>query len=305
VGHIPSFLKIEDDNVKRILTPTYRAYEGKYRSQATFTTPLGMAEYLAMTMPFIMHYMLTAKRLTVKIAAAISVPFLLYVILISGSRLGVVGFGVSILIYGLVWGILRWRRSPDVIGPAIVLAYPIVFAVAIAASLFVGKIRTHVWGGGAQLPSTLARITQWKMGIPKILSNPIGHGIGTGGQVLGYVDPSGNGTIDSYYLLILLEFGFFGFIIYYGLIVASIYYSLRSVLTTKNLDSELALLAPIGISLSAFLVTKAVFSNTDNHSLAFMMMGMVGALVYRARQGETRQRVAAPSKAPNLSRVAT
>ena len=74
VGHIPSFLKINDESVARALAGSERAGVGRYRAQATFGTPLGLAEYLAITLPFVLHF--TTRRFSggVRLAAAISIP---------------------------------------------------------------------------------------------------------------------------------------------------------------------------------------------------------------------------------------
>ncbi len=294
VGHIPSFLQIEDPSVLRILTPSYRAYTTDYRAQSTFSNSLAMAEYLALTMPFIIHYLINSTRLATRVAAGLSIPFLLIVILSSGSRLGVVGFGLSIMIYGLIWALLRWRRDrSDLIGATAVFAYPLVLAAAGTAILFVGRLHKAFLGGGAQNPSTLARLTQWKMGIPVILHNPIGHGVGRAGDALGYVDPSGIVTIDTYYLAVLLEYGVIGFIVFYGMFVAGIYYSFRWSMRLPGKDSELSLLIPLGIALTSYLVIRGVFAQTDNQYLVYMMFGMICALACRAGDAMNKARVGA------------
>ncbi len=293
-GHIPGFLQIEDPNVVRILSPSYRAYTTDYRAQATFSNSLAMAEYLALTMPFIIHYLINSTRFATRVAAGLSIPFLLLVILSSGSRLGVVGFGLSIMIYGLIWALLRWRRDrSDLIGATVVFVYPFIMAAAGVAILFVGRLHKAFLGGGAQNPSTLARLTQWKMGIPVILHNPIGHGVGRAGEALGYVDPSGLVTIDTYYLAVLIEYGVVGFLVFYGMFVAGIYYSFRWSMRMPDKDSELSLLVPLGIALSSYLVIRGVFAQTDNQYLVYMMFGMICALVYRAGDAMNKARVGA------------
>src|SRR3546814_19590484 len=47
VGHVPSFLKIQDPVVQRVLEGSARAATGIHRIQATYTTSLGFAEFLA------------------------------------------------------------------------------------------------------------------------------------------------------------------------------------------------------------------------------------------------------------------
>src|SRR3546814_1294481 len=48
VGHVPSFLKIQDPVVQRVLEGSARAATGIHRIQATYTTSLGFAEFLAL-----------------------------------------------------------------------------------------------------------------------------------------------------------------------------------------------------------------------------------------------------------------
>jgi hypothetical protein len=48
-------------------------------------------------------------------------------------------------------------------------------------------------------------------------------------------------------------------------------------------DEEVAMIAPAGIALVNFFVTKSVFSEEGNHYLVFIIMGLVVALSYRIR----------------------
>jgi hypothetical protein len=284
-GHIPSFLKIDDENVRGVLLGGGRAFTNKYRAKATFTTSLGLAEYMALTAPFIIHYVLNGKTLVMRAAAGASVPFVIVVILASGSRLGMVGIGLAVAIYGLVWALLRRRRHPgDLLASAITYAYPAFSVIGLLAILFVGRLHKMFLGGGAQTSSTEARITQWHMGIPLIIRNPFGYGIGRGAETLGYFDPGGTLTIDSYYLLILLEYGVVGFIVYYGMFAVAIVTGLHWGIKLSEQESEESLLIPSAIAMAAFLVIKGVFSNTDNHSTAFISLGMICALVHRSKQ---------------------
>src|SRR3546814_17491064 len=55
VGHIPSFLKVNDPVIAAVLDGSRRSSDGLYRVQTTYTTSLSSAEFLAMVMPFITH----------------------------------------------------------------------------------------------------------------------------------------------------------------------------------------------------------------------------------------------------------
>ena len=297
--HIPSFLKVEDDNVLLALAGAHRL-SGVYRAQSTFTTPLGLGEYMALTLPFVGHYAVVSRNLAMRALAVASAGLILLVTIASGARLGVIGCLLGALLYVIAWALLKWRRErTSLLGTATVLAYPVMFLGAIAASFFVGRIHNVVWGDGSQDTSNQARIDQWIMGIPKVLSHPEGYGIGMGATTLGY-HPYDITTIDNYYLCVMLEVGIAGFIFYYGMLALSIYYSAKTIWKRKSLAGEAGLLAPIAIALTIFFIEKSVFSEQDNHPLVFMLMGMIAALVARSRREENAG-AAKPAQAPALS----
>lgn len=292
-GHIPSFLKIQDETVNRILSGAYRF--GLYRAQSTFSTPLGLAEFMALVVPFVMHFAAGSYKTWVRMAAGLSIAFILYVVLLTDARLGLIGFILGVLIYLAGWSVLRWQRDQtSMLAPAIVFSYPILFTLAVASTFLVGRIHEKIWGSGQYDYSNEGRTAQVQAGLPMIVTHPLGHGIGMGADALGYSNNAGTVTIDSYYLLIGLEYGFLGFIFYYAMFGAAIYYAVRYTLitNTKLKDKEYEFLFPLGISLINFVVIKSIFSNDDNHPLAFALMGAVVGLVYRSRKA-----MAAPATA--------
>jgi O-Antigen ligase len=282
-GHIPSFLKVEDESVQRILASGGRAATGLYRVQTKFTTPLGFAEFLALSAPFVLHIAMTARQWWHRVLAGITFPLIFWTIVNTDSRLGAVGFFMTFLLYMLVWSSLRWYRNRDsLFGPAITLAYPAVLAAFIAATFAVGRLRAMVWGTGAQSFSTQAREDQLAMAIPKVIRAPWGHGIGQGADSLGYTNLAGVLTIDSYYISVAMEFGVIGFLLYFGMLLVGVVQSGRYMLVAKGRDEMI--LAPAAIALLNFFVIKSVFSQQENHPLVFAILGMSVALIWRVKQ---------------------
>ena len=280
-GHIPGFLRIEDESVQRMLSGGSRSGVG-YRTQATYSTSLGLAEFMALTTPFLLYFLLGKFRPFVRIAAALSLPFVFLVIMLTDARLGVVGFFIACMLYLVFWGAMRWRYiKASLIGPAIVLAYPAIFTAFMTATIFVGRLRVMVWGGGQHAVSNDARSEQLAAGLPLIAKNPFGYGVGQGGETLGFRTPSGALTIDNYYLLIALDYGVLGFILYYGTILVAIGYGTKAALQQQTLQRELGLVTPLSIALTSFFIIKSIFSQTENHPIAFMMLGMICALTFR------------------------
>ncbi len=282
-GRIPSFLKIEDEQVQRVIAGIARASTGVYRVTSKFGISLGLGEFLAMALPFILHLMVTTRRGWVRFGTAASLPLIFFISLKTDSRLAFIGFFVSLLLYGFAWAVTFWRRNPrNVLAPAIVLAYPFLISAFLALSFLWRRLEVLVWGGGAQQSSTDSRKTQYEMGMHILMKNPIGHGMGEGASSLGYVSRGGILTIDTYYLAVALEYGIIGFFIYYGMFAYATWRAGRVGFETR--DPDVMFLMPVSIAFINFLIIKSVFSQQENHSLAFILLGITISLLWRHRQ---------------------
>ena len=295
-NHVPSFLKVDDAVAQIILQASVRGATGLYRAKATFSTALGLSEFMALLVPFAIHYATNTYRLPVRIFGAAMIPILFFVIRLTDSRLGLVGFLISFLLYLLLWSMRRFRRNRrDLLAATVVYAYPAFFLASVGAVLTFHKLNVLVFGGGAQADSNEARKLQLVMGVPKILLNPLGHGPGMSGTAMGY----GEGqfvTVDNYYLTAGLEYGVIGLACFFTMFLTAIGLGAKyAVQTAHRRDSEMYLLAPLAVALAEFLVIKSVFSQEDNHSLLFLFLGMTVALVARAREDLRREQEMAGS----------
>jgi hypothetical protein len=294
--HIPSILRIEDPAVQRTLAGAARAATGIHRVAATTTHPLIFAEYLGLVVPFAVHFALQRYPIYARVAAALSIPLLFFVVLLTDSRLGLGASLLSIVAYFLFWAALRWRQTrKSLFAPAIVLSYPLIFAAFMAATFFVGRLRNEVWGNGATQASNDSRMEQWTTGVQRVLHQPFGYGIGRSADVLGFTNGEGTLSIDTYYLSIVLEYGLLGFVVYFGMFLRAIYIGGRAGIS-QHASGELLLLIPLTISLVNFVVVKSVLSAEANHPMVYMMLGAVMALTARVQQAEEAAK-AAP-KAP-------
>jgi hypothetical protein len=282
---IPSFLRVEDPTIIGLLKGNTRRFTNIYRSQTTFESPLGFGEFIALVFPFVLHIMLMDYRKSIRIGAGLTGGFFIFVALLSGSRSAVLGAIVATMLTFGVWGFMRWRSNKEsVLGPALVMSYPFVGALVLASTFFVGRIRNRVWGGAETVSSTQARIGQWDKGIPLIIKNPFGHGTGNAGPILDYRLPSGQLVIDSYFLKILLDWGVVGFLVFFGMIAAGIFYALRIGLSNDRADKDISMAIPAAISLFTWVTIKYVNAEESNHPIIFMMLGMITALTYRQSQ---------------------
>jgi O-Antigen ligase len=280
-NRIPSFFKIQSELVEAILIGGARSATGAYRVQSIFTTSLNFAEFLALSTPFVIHFMVTAKRQWVQAGFLLYLPFSFWVIFKTDSRLGIIGFFASIFVYLLIWGVKRWRRdSHGLIAPAVVIAYPVVISGFFALTLIWRRLEVMVWGGGPQQASNEARRLQWTGAIRELKEWPLGNGLGNAGELVGYLDAAGRLSLDSYFITILLDFGIFGAIAFFGMFLIAIFKAAKVGLETN--DEETELLIPVGIMLMVFLIIKGVLSQEDNHTLVFVALGAAVALYHRA-----------------------
>jgi len=285
-GHIPSFLKIEDPAVQRILSGQTRAGVDIYRVQSKFSTSLGFAEFMAMVTPFIIHIMVTERNRLIRIATAPVLILTFWFLVQTDSRLGMAGYLLSFMSDLFAWAFRQWRTKPgSTLAGLVVFSYPAIFGLFIAATLTVPRLHRMVWGSGQHQFSTNARADQYASGIPIVSSHPWGHGLG---QIVrrfsALVNLAGVLTIDTYYLAIALEVGILGFLAFYGMIILS---SLKSaILSLKSKRAETLLLVPMSIFFINFLIIKSVFSQIENHPLMFFMMGLSLALIHQIKKGE-------------------
>lgn len=282
-GHIPSFLKIEDEMVARVLSGASRAAIGEHRVQGKFTTPLGMAEFMALVTPFVIHFAANGRNLLERIAATLTLPLILFVIDKTDSRLGVVGFILATFGYLFFWMLRRWQRDRgSLFAPLIVAAYPAMMAILLVASFFVTRLKNAIWGGGAYEASTVARQNQMAEGLDIVIRQPWGHGIGRAAETLGYTNLDGFVTIDTYYVSIAIEAGIIGFFAYYGAFVAAMLAGAKCLMRAGDIE-ETSWLLPALLSLGNFFVIKSILSQQENHPLAFAMLGLVVALIHQVR----------------------
>jgi hypothetical protein len=293
-GHVPGFLKISDPSVAAIMQGQMRAYTGRYRVQGTFDFSIALGEYVAVVFPFVFNALGTSPRVEVRRAALATIPFMFFIAFLTNSRSGMLGSIIGMMLYLFCWGVLKWKRDrASIVGPALVIAYPVIGVIFLASTLFVGRLKRVVWGGAEANASTEGRVVQWRMGWPLISKRPWGYGIGRSGETLNFHQPNGLLTIDSYYLTVFLEYGVVGFVVYYGMLLTLAALGFRYGFANPEKEGETQMLIPISISLLVFMFIKSVFSQQDNHPLIFMLMGMSVALIYRVRKSIAAKKAAA------------
>jgi O-antigen ligase len=231
-----------------------------------------------------MHWAVGRYPLIQRLLGLVMIPVVYVIVRTTDARLGVLGYLISILTYVLFWSLIRWRqRINDLVSAALIYAYPAAFLTLLALSMVVHKIHVLIFGGGAQSASNMQRQEQYRMALPALLKNPIGHGTNQAGVAMGY----GAGdfiAVDSYYISVALDYGVIGLVLYVGMFVIVIASAISAMLHfTRGEERELTMLIPLAACLSAFIMIRGVFSQPDIHPMIFTLLGMAVALVARAR----------------------
>lgn len=301
LDYLPPGFGADSEVLTRIIQGTFRA-EG-YRVQGSFSVSLLYAEFLVLVLPFALFAFIDGRSVMLRSSGLVVALAILPAVYLSGSRLGMVGAITVFLCLALFFVFRKWREDRrSMLGPFLIMMTP--FGLLAFAGLYVSspRLRAMTLGGGEHQASTDSRIEMWWMGLPRILERPLfGHGSGLGAETLGFTNPAGILTIDSYWLSALLEFGLVGALALLAMLVWTIKAGFLAYLQPKRGINELG--APIAVALIAFLIIKLVLSQSDNHVFVFVMMAMMVAIRTDLEADAVLSHVTEPamaSKSPSL-----
>lgn len=283
LDHIPSFMTVDQAYLVNVLKSQGRAGTDIYRAHGPFTVSLVCAEYLAIVFPFLIHEMITAPGIVRKVLMFTGSIAVLVAMWLTNARSAMVGFFLALFLYGGFAAYRFWKRErQSLLGVSTLAMMPIVAVAFLCLAITWPRLHNMTFGGAQHQPSSIAREVQWAMGWPKILHNPVGYGVGRSGQVLGYSNLGGQLTIDTYYLSVLLEYGFVGFAAFVTVFFGQLFVGLR--LYLRALPGTESLSGPISIALLNFIVIKAVSSTEFNMPLVFVLLGFMIAIAWRQNQ---------------------
>lgn len=280
--HIPAFLSIDPEVLQTLQDARQRG--GAVRATGIYLTAVGYAEFIAMAVPLFLFAVMHAPTVRRFIIALGLLYLLFHVGLATQSRTAMVGFTVAVPAFLGIWALRRFTREAarrDIIGPAFVWLAPAIIGAFAASVLFVGRIRVRVLGGSSHRKSNEGRERQWDMATPEILQNPLGYGLGRIESVVPFYNSAGVFTIDSYPIILLVEYGVLGFLVFVGLMLACIYWGIRIYIRADRMEELLA--GAFAVSLIVFLVTRTVVATGPTPTLAFALCGLITGLYWRTR----------------------
>jgi len=280
---LPPWLRADEAMYAKLFEPSYRPYTDNYRVRGILGNALYTAEYMAIAFPFVIYALTRAKRPLYMLLLAAGTLATMMTMYFTGSRSAMVGIVITFAIYPLLEALRARRQRPtSLFANTVMYAYPFFAGILAAVILFWRRAHVAVLGGGQHEGSNDARTVQWEMGWPKIISHPFGQGSGSSGEVLGYFTPGGvMPTVDSYFLTLLLEYGFLGLAFFFALFALAIWGAARAYIYAR--DEESLLLAPLAIAFTNFLVIKSAASTESSFPIVFMLLGVSFVLVARVR----------------------
>ncbi|WP_375291702.1 O-antigen ligase family protein [Qipengyuania sp.] len=282
-NHIPSFLAVSDPAMQDLLTPVFR--EGDYRVTGPFSVSLCFAEFLSLTMPFILTEVFFAKTFTRRALALALDALVLAAILTTQARTGVIGATIAHLTFGGLWAFRTWRSKPnDILGPFLGVSAVLGGIAFLFALMFVPAVYIRLLGGGSTQYSNEGRTAQLDKAWDLIFGQgAVGYGPGQGAIVLDYRNLAGLLSIDIGYLRIVLDSGIIG-LIAYVVIFGGLFFRMirRSLENTPNAQIYMALTACFGI----WLVSRLVLAQNDNSSFLYILVGAAISLSASIKIGD-------------------
>lgn len=281
--YLPTWLWGDVELVSELLSSSARAGTEQYRVRGTTLVALYYAEYLAMIFPVGLFLLWKAKGIFKKLLVMAALMLMAVVMFLTGSRTAMAGILVAIVafIFFAAW-LLRAKNQSSLGATATLVAYPAMVAVVGVLLLTWNRMRVMILGGGQHQSSDFARDVQWANGFDILLRNPLGHGTMQSAEVLGYTNPSGEVTIDTYFLSVMLDYGVIALPIFVAMFSIPVWLA-WTVSRKKWQDEEIEWMIPIGISLLNFVIIKSVLSSESNMPVAFVLLGFAVALAGRMR----------------------
>lgn len=281
-NHIPSFLRVDDPAMTNLLDSAFRA--GDYRVVGTFSVPLCYAEFMALTLPFFLHYILFGKNRLYKFILLGCDALVITAILLTQARVGIVGIMVTHGIYGFIWSIRFWRTNKDsLFGPALALTYPVGLVFFALAMTFIGRLRGMWMGGATEGASTLGRLAQAEKFPEVFVHRPLfGYGPSQGAKALNFRNPAGELSIDSGLLNIPLSYGAIGAALYFGMFIYMLIMGMKLAFNAR--DEEISHAMPAAVAVAFWLVSRIVLAQDDNSSFMYMMLATLVALSYQQKK---------------------
>ncbi|OSZ62741.1 hypothetical protein CAP39_14845 [Sphingomonas sp. IBVSS1] len=272
--NIPSFMRIDEDWLARILSPQARIGDTRYRIRSTFPVVLYYTLYLSLVMPMVL-YAMTRMTGRFRILGLGLIVLVLHTAWFANARTAIIALIVPLVCFSVMTvarsianGSRRDALKFGIRGMMVLMAVGMLGGVLATSH----RAQMYVFGGKQHAGSNLAREKQWANAWAQLAKNPVGVGLGNSIEIVG-VDVRGKKIVDSLYINMLVDLGYLGFIAYFGMFLRCAWLGVRCFLRAANEYEEYAGAAAVG--LIGYTINCSVVSNTDSAYLAFLFCGLI------------------------------
>jgi hypothetical protein len=262
--------------------------DGVFRAQGSHTHPLSLGEHLAMSAPFALAFLLSARRFKARAFWSAALITIVLAAVATNSRGAMLVMALTLAAMGALLGyrflsraaVSRWRPLAGLIA-AVGLALSPVMAVG-AYAVIAGK------GGASAANSTQSRVDQIEMAWPKIMKRPVGgYGTGRSARVLGYWGRTL--TVDNYYLTLALDLGLPGPLTLLAMMIA---WSAASIRRSRRSHPALGVVFVAAAAAAASIaISRSITSQTGNLAIVFFMIAAFAGSSVSFSRRKSRNRV--------------
>lgn len=264
----------ESGRVAAGLVPKIR--DGFHRLQTSFEHPLVFGQYLSISIPILMYFVLkNDNRLIGKIMAFGALLITFFLIYMTGSRSSL---AISVLI-----GVLMTTFSPLLVNKfrmdiKMILRVIGISMLACVACYFLFMVIPDIITSRTAETANSSDAREYMLlhGLPYVASSPlVGYGPGSSPFLAGVMVTGGFYSIDNFYLSLALDsglFALFGFAVSVGY---SIWILCKAFILPTSSDLRLMTFC-LGLSAAMYACTLIVLSINSNNYIYFILLALAG-----------------------------
>lgn len=257
---------------------------GVYRVQASFNHPLLLAQFLSVTLPVLMLTTWSDHSRFVRLAGwgvMLVLPGVLWATQ-TRTALGVSAFiGASAVLLMTLYSIRRREVGTD--RHSMQAAILLMFLAALGAAIIAFAVQLALGRTSEETSSSQARVEMLERAVKGMQDQPlIGDGPGVGGFEAANINSRGRVSLDSYWLLVLLESGLPALMLYLAMLIAGVRHLVPAV--SRGLHGEARIQAAWALAIASFAISSSVLGTPHNLPLLYLALGIVVALDDSRRQ---------------------
>lgn len=249
---------------------------GEYRVQASFDHPLLLAQFLGVALPLALWLAWTDPSRRVRLLTICTLIVLPAVMWFTRTRtaVGLTAF-VGALAVTLV--ALAAVRKPRADGGNLRAAIGLVAMAAVGVAVLAFMVQLAVGRTEEESSSTQVRLMMLDRGIEAMLASPlVGDGPGVGGFQAAVIGSGGQVTLDSYWLMLLLESGLPALMLLLAMLAAASWRVVTAM--SRGLDEANLARLSLGLAMLSFALSTAVLGTPHNLPFMYLLLGAMVAL---------------------------